>query len=74
MLIEIFGLWESHPDYQLDDVLVISDFEIPKPSDDLLFKIRYYREQGYRFYGYQIGNEDTELLPYFNEIVRHGGS
>ena len=74
MLIEIFGLWESHPDYQLADVLVISDFEIPKPSDDLLFKIRYYREQGYRFYGYQIGNEDTELLPYFNEIVRHGGS
>ena len=71
MLIEIFGLWEGHPDYQLADVLVISDFEIPKPSDELLLKIRYYREQGYRFYGYQIGNEDTELSPYFNKIVRH---
>ena len=72
MLIKVFELWESQNTYQLADLLVISDFEIPKPSDDLLSKISYYREQGYRFYGYQIGIEDTELSPYFNEIVRHG--
>ena len=71
MLTEIFGLWEGCSDYQLADILVISDFEIPKPSDDLLLQIMYYREQGYRFYGYQIGNDETDLLPYFNEIVRH---
>ena len=74
MLIKVFELWESQNTYQLADLLVISDFEIPKPSDDLLSKISYYREQGYRFYGYQIGIEDTELSPYFNEIVRHGDS
>lgn len=74
MLIKVFELWESQNTYQLADLLVISDFEIPKPSDNLLSKISYYREQGYRFYGYQIGIEDTELSPYFNEIVRHGDS
>ena len=71
MLIKIFELWECHPDYQLADVLVISDFEIPQPSNELLSMIMYYREQGYRFYGYQIGYEDTELSPYFDEIIRH---
>ena len=63
----------SH-DYQLADMLVISNFEIPKPSSNLLSNIMYYRELGYRFYGYQIGNEETELSPYFNEIVRHEDS
>lgn len=71
MLIKVFELWESQNTYQLADLLVISDFEIPNPSDDLLSKIMLYREQGYRFYGYQIGIEDTELSPYFNKIVRH---
>ena len=71
MLIKVFELWESQNTYQLADLLVISDFEISNPSDDLLLKIMLYRELGYRFYGYQIGNEDTELAPYFNEIVCH---
>ena len=71
MLIKVFELWEIQNTYQLADLLVISDFEIPNPSDDLLLKIMLYREQGYRFYGYQIGNEETELSPYFNEIVQH---
>lgn len=60
----------SH-DYQLADMLVISNFEIPKPSSNLLSKIMYYREQGYRFNGCQIGTEVAELAPYFNKIVRH---
>ncbi len=71
MLLEIFELWESSQDYQLADVLVISDFEIPKPSIELLSKMMYYREQGYRFFGYKIGFTNTALLPYFNEIVQH---
>lgn len=71
MLIEIFDLWDNEPDYRLADVLVISDFEIPTPPDNLLSNIKYYREQGYRFYGYQIGHEDTELAPYFDVIVQH---
>ena len=74
MLLEIFRLWESSQHYQFADVLVISDFEIPKPSINLLSKIMYYRGLGYRFYGYQIGYEETELLPYFNKIVRHEDS
>ena len=74
MLLEIFGLWENSQYYQLADVLVISDFEIPKPSIDLLSKMMYYRGLGYRFFGYKIGFEETELSPYFNEIVRHGDS
>ena len=74
MLIKVFELWETQNNYQLADLLVISDFEIPNPSDDLLLKIMLYREQGYRFYGYQIGNGDTELSPYFNKIVRHEDS
>ena len=74
MLLAIFGLWENSQYYQLADVLVISDFEIPKPSIDLLSKMMYYRGLGYRFFGYKIGSEETELSPYFNEIVRHGES
>ena len=74
MLLAIFGLWENSQYYQLADVLVISDFEIPKPSIDLLSKMMYYRGLGYRFFGYKIGFEETELSPYFNEIVRHGDS
>ena len=74
MLIKVFELWEIQNNYQLADLLVISDFEIPNPSDDLLLKIMLYREQGYRFYGYQIGNGYTELSPYFNKIVRHKDS
>lgn len=74
MLLAIFGLWENSQYYQLADVLVISDFEIPKPSIDLLSKMMYYRGLGYRFFGYKIGSEETELSPYFNEIVRHGDS
>jgi uncharacterized protein with von Willebrand factor type A (vWA) domain len=72
MLLAIFGLWENSQYYQLADVLVISDFEIPKPSIDLLSKMMYYRGLGYRFFGYKIGSEETELSPYLNEIVRHG--
>ncbi len=71
MLLAIFGLWENSQEYQLADVLVISDFEIPKPSIDLLSKMMYYRGLGYRFFGYKIGSEKTELSPYFNEIVQH---
>lgn len=71
MLLAIFGLWENSQYYQLADVLVISDFEIPKPSIDLLSKMMYYRGLGYRFFGYKIGSEETELSPYFNEIVQH---
>ena len=74
MLLAIFGLWENSQYYQLADVLVISDFEIPKPSIDLLSKMMYYRGLGYRFFGYKIGYEETELSPYFNEIIRHGDS
>ena len=71
MLLEIFERWENSQDYQLADVLVISDFEIPKPSINLLSKMMHYREQGYRFFGYKIGAEETELSPYFNNIVQH---
>lgn len=74
MLIKVFELWESQNTYQLADLLVISDFEISNPSDELLLKIMLYRELGYRFYGYQIGNEEAELSQYFNEIVRHEDS
>lgn len=74
MLVKVFELWETQNNYQLADLLVISDFEIPHTSHDLLLKIMLYREQGYRFYGYQIGSEDTELSSYFNEIVRHEDS
>ena len=71
MLLEIFELWENSKDYQLADVLVVSDFEIPKPSIDLLSKIMYFRGLGYRFFGYKIGSQETDLLPYFNKIVQH---
>ena len=71
MLLQIFDSWENNQVYQLADVLVVSDFEIPKPSIDLLSKMMYYRGLGYRFFGYKIGSEETDLSPYFNEIVQH---
>ena len=71
MLIKVFELWESPNTYQLADLLVISDFEIPIPSKDLLSQMMYYRGLGYRFFGYKIGSKDTVISPYFNEIVQH---
>jgi uncharacterized protein with von Willebrand factor type A (vWA) domain len=71
MLIKVFELWESQNTYQLADLLVISDFEIPIPSKDLLSQMMYYRGLGYCFFGYKIGSKDTVISPYFNEIVQH---
>ena len=71
LLIEVFNTLDNHPVYQMADVLVISDFEIPTPSPDLLSKIHQYRKMGHRFYGYKIGYKSSDIEPYFDKIIPH---
>ena len=71
LLIEVFNTLDNHPVYQMADVLVISDFEIPTPSQDLLSKMYQYRKMGHRFYGYKIGHKSSDIELYFDKIIPH---
>lgn len=71
LLIEVFNTLDNHPVYQMADVLVISDFEIPTPSQDLLSKMHQYRKMGHRFYGYKIGHKSSDIELYFDKIIPH---
>lgn len=71
LLIEVFNTLDNHPVYQMADVLVISDFEIPTPSQDLLSKMHQYRKMGHRFYGYKIGHKSSDIEIYFDKIIPH---
>lgn len=49
----------SKPEYGCADVLLVSDFQIPMPSDDLMRQLYLLRDNGTKFFGLQIG----ETLP-----------
>ena len=49
----------SKPEYGCADVLLVSDFQIPMPSDDLMRQLYLMRDNGTKFFGLQIG----ETLP-----------
>ena len=59
----------SRPEYAGADVLLVSDFQIPMPADELLRQLRYLHDNGTRFYGLQIGETRPSQWPdYFDRI------
>lgn len=70
MLEKTFELLESDPSYQNADVLWITDFLIPLPEKSLLRKMQKMRNEGTRFYGFQIGEEPNQWAPYFDHIYK----
>lgn len=54
------------------DVLWITDFLIPNPSQAMLSRFKEYKETGTRFYGIRIVRSDdqepNEWVDYFNQI------
>ena len=49
----------SERDYEMADVLIISDFYCAEPSPELINKINMEKAKGTRFYGLQIGSSST---------------
>ena len=68
MLDRTFELLESSPEFMYADVLWISDFAIPYPSEKKLQKMLDYRNDGTCFYGLQIGTLRHEWHRHFDEI------
>lgn len=59
----------SKPEYGSADVLLISDFQIPMPSQNLLRQLALLRENGTKFFGLQIGEtRDSQWPTYFDRI------
>ena len=59
----------AQPEYAGADVLLVSDFQIPMPSSDLLQQLRFLHDNGTRFYGLQIGATRPSQWPdYFDRI------
>ena len=59
----------SKPEYGCADVLLVSDFQIPMPSDDLMRQLYLLRDNGTKFFGLQIGETlPNKLFSLFDRI------
>ena len=72
MLNMVFALLDNGEDrYMNADVLWISDFLIPMPTDDLMKRFNEYRTNGTKFYGFKIGLDDEcSWEGYFDKIYK----
>ena len=73
MMKQMFNLLDNDSLHYVNaDVLWITDFLIPNPSQSLLSRFEEYKETGTRFYGIRIGRDDdkepNEWKEYFNQI------
>lgn len=69
MLNLTFHLLDNNEDrYMNADVLWITDFMIPRASDDLMKRFKEYRATGTKFYGFKIGKGKSEWDEYFDKI------
>lgn len=59
-------------DYAFGDVLWVSDFQIPLPSQQLLAKMQKHQQAGTCFYGLQIGCSPQQWKLYFIEFYSEG--
>jgi len=59
---------EQH--YMNADVLWITDFLIPRTTEELMSRFPDYRKSGTRFYGFQIGEGEHSWEQYFDHIYQ----
>ena len=50
------------------DVLWVTDFLIPKPSEALMNQFKEYKATGTKFYGFKIGQGANDWDDYFDKI------
>ena len=69
MLNLTFFLLDNGEDrYMNADVLWITDFLIPRTSEDLMTRFKKYQATGTKFYGFKIGQGSSEWDKYFDKI------
>jgi len=56
--------------YMNADVLWVTDFLIPRTTQELMERFQEYKESGTRFYGFQIGEGENNWEKYFDHIYR----
>ena len=69
MLKDTFRMLDENR-YMNADVLLISDYRIPKCKPELLKQMSVHREKGTLFYGLQIGIAPNEWTEHFDHIYR----
>ena len=69
MLNLVFALLDNGDDrYMNADVLWITDFLIPRTTEDLMRRFKEYQKTGTRFYGFKIGEGRSNWDQYFDKI------
>ncbi len=69
MLNMVFALLDNGNDcYMNADVLWITDFLIPRTTDELMRRFKEYQKTGTRFYGFKIGEGQSNWDQYFDRI------
>ena len=69
MLNMAFALLDNGDDrYMNADVLWITDFLIPRTTEDLMRRFKEYQKTGTRFYGFKIGEGKSNWEQYFDKI------
>lgn len=69
MLNLTFALLDNQGDqYMNADVLWITDFLIPRTTEDLMRKFKDYQKRGTRFYGFKIGSGNSVWEQYFDKV------
>jgi uncharacterized protein with von Willebrand factor type A (vWA) domain len=69
MLKDTFRMLDENR-YMNADVLLVSDYRIPKCKPELLKQMSVHREKGTLFYGLQIGIAPNEWTEHFDHIYR----
>ena len=69
MLNLAFYLLDNGEDkYMNADVLWITDFLIPRTTEDLMKRFKEYQQTGTKFYGFKIGQGETNWDQYFDKV------
>jgi uncharacterized protein with von Willebrand factor type A (vWA) domain len=69
MLRLTFHLLDNGEDrYMNADVLWITDFLIPRTTEDLMKRFKDYQATGTKFYGFKIGQGESNWAQYFDKI------
>ncbi len=71
MLRLAFALLDDQEQHYMNaDVLWITDFLIPRTTEELMSRFPDYRKRGTRFYGFQIGEGEHRWQQYFDHIYQ----
>ena len=71
MLRLCFALLDNGEDHFMNaDVLWITDFLIPRTTEELMSRFPEYKKRGTRFYGFQIGEGENSWERFFDHVYR----